>query len=891
LSRAEFTDPEIRRTNLASVILKMLSLGLGDIADFPFLEIPENKAINDGFKILHELNAIDSHRKLTKIGRQMGSFPVDPKYARMLIAASENNCLQEMLIICSALSGQDPREIPQDKRQSAMEKLKPFSHEDSDFMSFVKLWHSYEQKRQEFTQSKLRKYCSQNFLSFTRMREWRDTHRQLVLGCQKLNLKTNNKAASYEDVHLSILVGSLNQVASLSEPRLYQGSRNRKFNLLASSVIAKKNVKWIVSGDLIETTKIFASMAAKIDPQWIIKVASHLLKRNYFEPHFSVKRQEVMAYEKVILFGLVITERALVSYSKIDPVACRELFIESALSDFQLKGDYAFMVHNRNLIEELARQEEKMRRPNAFFSERGLSDFYGSAIPDDVCNGIAFRHWYKQASKTNPQLLKVNVEDLDSSHSQPQHWQAFPDATELASNKLVINYLFEPGNTQDGATVDVPEALIYQLTQADIDWAVPGIIKEKCTAYIKSLPKALRKQFIPVSAFVNEATQSMTKADGGLLDALLLQIRRIKGLTLNKEIFNNAELAEHLQVKVRVLDARKQQIAFGYELTQICHELKQLNHSNKTSRADVKGQQTTQSSYGHDIEQQGLTRWSFDCLPEKVTIGSELVLVRYPCLVDKTDSVAIELSPDPDVANQASRQGLMRLYMLSTAAQKKVLFKQFKKLEKSLTLKLPKQLTDFCGSVVDAVYVESFDIVNTLPRDSASYEKSLLTGKAKLISIGNDYEKLLNRVFDELYRAKSSIRELSSGQVAYVRKDINAQLDALVGSDFIRTTAYMWLREFPRYFQSIGLRVEKMPHPGKTDLLNTDLIDVYWQQFIQLQQPQIALGENKEITLFRWMIEEFRVSLFSQSLRTKMPVSAKRLDKQFEKIKREVLNR
>jgi len=494
-SRPEFTDPEIRRTNLASVILRMKHLRLGDAEDFPFLEPPEQKAINEGNRLLAELNALTPSRALTDSGRKMAAMPVDPKLARMLIAADSHRCLREILIIVSALSSQDPREISHENRALARERQAEFNHPDSDFLVLVKLWDEYEKQRQTLTQSQLRKYCKQRFLSFMRMREWRDLHRQLLLSCQQLGMKLNREPADYAAAHQSIITGSLNQIACLDERKTYLGNRNRKFTLFASSVLAAKPPKWIVTGEQIETSGTFATMAAKIDPLWVERAALHLVKREYFEPHWSKKRQEVMAFEKVQLYGLVIVEKALVRFAPVDADAARELFIREGLAAGQVECKLPFLEKNRVFLADLAKQEDKLRRPDLIVSERDVGDFYAARIPEHVSSTRQLLEWYKKIAKSQPDQLIMTRENLLESDGLLERLNAYPDAASLYSNRLQIDYLFQPGNDRDGATLEIPLEVLNQISQADVDWAVPGMIKEKCTSSLKRLAQGAAQKF------------------------------------------------------------------------------------------------------------------------------------------------------------------------------------------------------------------------------------------------------------------------------------------------------------------------------------------------------------------------------------------------------------
>ena len=874
-SRPQFTDPEITRTNLASVILRMQFLRLGDIENFPFLEPPEQKAINEGVKLLIELNALTSSRELTSCGKQMAMLPVDPRYARMLVVAQTQACLREVLLIVSAMSIQDPREISAENRQQANEKLSEFNHPDSDFLGFVSLWDSYEKKRQNLTQGQLKKYCKSNFLSFMRMREWREVHRQLLFSCQHLGLRLNQEPGDYESVHKSIIAGSLNQIASRIDGRNYLGNRNKKFSLFSSSVVASSGAKWIVTGEQIETNQTFATQAAKIQPQWVEEMALHLVKREYFEPHWSKKQQRVMAYEKVHLYGLAIIEKSLVSYQQIDPAVCRELFIRDALAGDQLSSNFGFYAFNQQFLASLSKQEEKIRRPDFLVSEREVRAFYEQRIPEDVCSSPGLTAWLKREGKDAEESLRMTVASLSNSADKIDSIHEFPDAVPVQRNTLAIDYVFDPGSEQDGATMQVPLAMLQQLTQADVDWAVPGIVKEKSIALIKGLPKALRKNFIPVSGFVDQAYSQMNSADGDLLDSLLAQIRNFKKLNIGRSDFEKISIPNHLQVKISLLDEAGEELGFGKDLK----ELKQrfgVSHANENVTR-------LEKSYAHELEAKGLTDWSFEDLPEQVEVGDKLSLIRYPALVDEGETVAVGLLADKLLARNSTRAGLVRLFMLRSIQQRNTLKKKFKRLGDTLALKMPSYLSGFAEDALLASYVAAFQLEDTIPRSKTEFEQSLSQGKSKLLNVADKIEALLLSVLDQRFQIQRSIKQFQGSTLDYVKLDIENQLDALLYENFLSKTGLLWFTEYPRYLSAIDVRLEKAPHMGDKDQINTELLTHYWNKYQSLSE-QGSSADNLDTTTLRWMIEEFRVSVFAQKLGTSIAVSAKRLDKQIDKI-------
>lgn len=874
-SRSLYTDPEIRRTNLASVILRMKHLRLGEIEDFPFLEPPESKAVNEGYKLLIELNALTPMRELTASGTKMAALPVDPKYARMAVLASEESCLREILIIISALSIQDPREVGAENRQIAMQKLSRFTHPESDFLGFVNLWDEYEKERQQSTQGQLKRYCKSNFLSYMRMREWREVHRQLITSCQSMGLRVNRESASYSSIHLSIIGGSLNQIGCAADLRSFVGSRNRKFTLFPSSVLSKGAHKWIVTGGLIETSQIFASLAAKIEPQWIEQMALHLVKREYFEPHWSKKRQEVMAYEKVILYGLVIAEKSLISFAAIDPAACREIFLQDGLAAGQLNTQEKFYSHNLELIRGIEKEEEKLRRPDLIISERQISRFYEENVPADICSTRGLESWLgKDKGKRSTKLFMKREKLLAENKSEfPIH--EFPDRTSIHKNQLKIDYLFSPGDVSDGATVEIPISLLNQVQQADIDWAVPGIVNEKCIALIKGLPKSLRKNFIPVNAFVEGVTQQMCRADGDLLDSLIAQVRNSKQIELTANNFSEIELPGHLVSKIKVIGSNGEQLAFGNDLNTIRMELGE-DQNNTAS-------QTSKEAFQHELERSGLKDWDFDGLPEQIELGDELVLLRYPALIDTHDSIAIELLSDKQQAKEQTTFGLLRLYMLQSVQQRNLLQKKFSRFVKDKALIIPRVCNNLADDALRCCYLYSFDLNEVRPRSKAEFEDSLQKGKAQLVIVAERLERILIKLFEDYHDVSRRIANLPKTSDEYLKVDLATQIDELVYDDFLSETGTTWLREYSRYFEAIKIRLEKIGRLGEKDRLYTEELEAYWRHYQVLKNNKIRI-DGVELQLFRWMIEELRVSLFAQTLGTKLPVSAKRLDRQQAKL-------
>jgi len=886
-SRPEFTDPEIKRTNLAAVILQMIYLRLGEVDQFPFIDPPESKAVNDGYKLLFELGAIDDRQHITAIGRMMARLPVDPKFARMLIAASDNGCLNEVAIIVSALSIQDPRETPADKRQAAREKHAAFDHPDSDFLSLVKLWHDYEQHRQDLTQGQLRKFCSRNFLSYIRMREWRETHRQLLNLCHQLKLQQNRSEGSYRDVHLALLVGSLNQVGSRSEGSEYLGSRNRKFRLLPGSTLSRKPPKWIVSGEIFETAQAYSAAAARVEPEWIETVAGHLVRRSWSEPHWSRKKQRVMAHEKITLYGLVIIEDRRVPYGDIDPVACRELFIREALVDQQLDVDLPFYRRNRQLRASLEKQEEKLRKQSVFVDERQIEDFYAQRIPESVIDRASLIRWFRKAVNKQPGLLEMRQEDLLPAADREALSRNFPDRATLHNNPLAVDYRFRPGADQDGATIEVPAPLIGQLTRRDLDWAIPGQLRERSVQLLKTLPKSLRKQLIPLPDFVDQALADLDpgQQELDLAGVLCEQARRLKGATISPEQLAVEAIPEYLKIKIKVTDQDGRVLDSDSDLERLKQKLAGDQRVKATIRAESRATR-------HPLEVTGLTDWDIEALPEQVEVGEQLKLIRYPALLDEEDSVSVHLLEDRAQAARHNRLGLVRMLRLRTPQQSRDLLKEFTAQQRAWGLKLPPVLAgrEAGEAFVFAVYCESFAVRQAVPRDRQAFEALLVGSKAELFPVARRLTTVLERILDRLYEVQAAVKKIARRNKA-LHDDLKVQLDCLCSEDLLYTVPFDWLAEYPRYLQAMGQRLDKSREQPLREVELAAQLQDRWQRLLQLdrkgrQSLNAFVEDDDKLSRYRWMIEEFRVSLYAQQLRTRIPASAKRLDRLWEELAR-----
>ncbi|WP_370514641.1 ATP-dependent RNA helicase HrpA [Endozoicomonas sp. OPT23] len=871
LGRAEFTDAEILRTNLAAVILQMLKMGLGDVAAFPFVDAPDDKAINDGFKLLQELGAVNEQRRMSRVGHQLSKLPVDPRMARMLVEADKNNALNEMLIIASALAIQDPRERPAEKQQAADQRHREHYHDDSDFLSFVNLWNAYEEQRQELSQNQLRKYCKQQFLSFMRMREWRDLHRQLSLACKDIDLKVNEEPAGYGDVHKSLLAGLLSHLGNKDDDADYMGARNRRFWLFPGSTLYKKKPKWVIASELVETSRLFARTSAKIEPQWIEPLAGHLVKRNYFEPHWEKKRAQVVAFEQVTLYGLIVVGRRRVSYGAIDPVVSREIFIREALVEGHFHSKGKFQQHNLDLISEVDELEAKSRRRDILVDPETLYQFYDEKLPEAIFNGAGFEKWRKGVEHKDPNLLFLTKDYLMKHDAGEITENKYPDRLRWEGLELPLTYHFEPGAVDDGVTLTLPVQALRLLPKHRLEWLVPGMLFDKCVALVRNLPKAVRKNFVPVPDYVRGAMESMSICDEPLTDILGHHLHRMSGTRILDEHWSDDGLLDHLKMNFRLIDENGKLLGQGRNLTKLKEKY------GKQSEDSMR--RLTDSS----LEQQGLKDWSCGDLPEEITrkVGG-LVLKTYPALVDQKDSVAVKLFEDKGMADAVNRKGLTRLFRFKLSVQLKFALSRMKNLKQvklyatgSLQAKVLEE--DILSFLISEIFVRE---PAEWPRNQEDFQNLIEKRKGEIVPFAEDIDKLLLDIFKRAHTINKNLKGKIAFDQAFSLSDIKLHLSQLIYPGFLTEAGNKWLRHYPRFIQGIEVRQEKLAAQVNKDRAWTEeLSNLYkaWEKRKEVHEKHKMVDPN--LVLYRWMLEEYRVSLFAQKLGTRFPVSDKRLRK------------
>lgn len=880
LSRPEFTDPEILRTNLASVILQMTSLGLGDIAAFPFVEAPDKRNILDGVRLLEELGAIktadNGHYQLTPQGRQLAQLPIDPRLARMVLEAQKSGSVREVMIITAALSIQDPRERPMDKQQASDEKHRRFADKDSDFLAYVNLWDWLKEQQKEHSSSQFRRLCRNDFLNYLRVREWQDIYTQLRQVVKELGLPVNSEPSDYRSVHTALLTGLLSHIGQKdADKQEYTGARNARFSIFPGSGLFKKPPKWTMVAELVETSRLWGRIAARIEPEWIEPLAQHLVKHSYSEPHWSKSQGAVMATEKVTLFGLPIVAARQVNYSTIDPLLCRELFIRHALVEGDWQTRHAFFSANLKLRAEVEELEHKSRRRDILVDDETLFSFYDQRIPGEVISGRHFDNWWKNAAKQNADLLSFEKEMLIKDGANKVSALDYPNTWHQGNLKLRLTYQFEPGTDADGVTVHIPLPILNQVEDQGFEWQIPGIRRELVIALIKSLPKPVRRNFVPAPNYAEAFLGRVTALELPLLDALERELRRMTGVTVSRDDWQWEQVPDHLKMTFRVVGEKHKTLLEGKNLTALKLQLKD------------KVQETLSAVADDGLEQSNLHIWSFGKLPEfyEEKRGG-YSMKAYPALVDEKDSVAIRLFDSEQEQQQAMWQGTRRLLLLNIPSPIKYLHEKLPNKAKLGLYFNPYgrvlDLIDDCISCgIDKLIAEHGGPVWQEEDFARLQEKVRAELNETVVGVAKQVEQILTAVFNINKRLKGRV-DIS---LALALSDIKNQLGGLVYRGFVTNNGWKRLSDTLRYLQAIERRLEKLatdPHRDRAQMLRVEQVQQAWQQWLNKLPPKRQ--QDEEVKEVRWMIEELRVSLFAQQLGTPYPISDKRILQTIEQL-------
>ncbi|TNY37659.1 ATP-dependent RNA helicase HrpA [Thermomonospora catenispora] len=884
-SRPRFTDPEILRTNLASVILQMTHLGLGEITEFPFVDPPDRRNIKDGVNLLHELGAFEPdgqgrRRRLTPLGRKLAQLPIDPRLGRMVLEADKNGCLREVLVIVSALSIQDPRERPADKQQAADEKHRRFADPSSDFLAYLNLWNYLQDRQKELSGGQFRRMCRNEFLHYLRVREWQDLHGQLTQIARGLGLTPNTADAAPEAIHRSLLAGLLSHVGLMDpEKRDYLGARNARFAIFPGSGLFKKPPRWVMSAELVETSRLWARVNARIEPEWIEPLAQHLVKRTYSEPHWSAKQGAAMAYERVTLYGIPIVPRRRVNYGRIDPELSRELFIRHALVGGEWNTHHAFFHENRALLEEVEDLEHRARRRDILVDDETLFDFYDRRIPAEVVSVRHFDAWWKKARRTRPDLLNFTKQMLINEGAGQISEDDYPDEWRQGPLRLRLTYLFEPGEDaagSDGVTVHIPLQLLNQVSPEGFDWQIPGLRAELVTELIRSLPKRLRVNFVPAPDVARRALQRMTPQEGPLLEALERELRAMTGVTVPRDAWDLSRVPDHLKMTFRVVDERDRTVAEGKDLEELKRRLKSRMRGTLQAAARKDG-----------VERRGLRTWSIGELPRVYERRRDGYAVKaFPALTDEGDSVAVRLYETPAEQRQAMWRGTRRLLLLNSPSPVKLVHDG---LSGQARLVLSRNPHGSVAALFDDCVTAAADRLMADAGgpawDEEGFAKLHDHVRAELVDATAAVVGQVERILRVAHEVDRRLRGAAGLALVPSLTDLRAQLDELIAPGFVAATGCARLPDLLRYLRAMEARLDKLPeNPVRDRQLMQQVHRIREEYDDLLRRLPPARRDEEAVRQIRWMIEELRVSLFAQRLGTRYPVSDKRIRKAIAQI-------
>ncbi|KNA34686.1 ATP-dependent helicase [Burkholderia pseudomallei] len=926
--RARFTDPEILRSSLASVILRMKSLHLSAIESFPFIEPPPGRAIADGYQLLNELGAVDDENALTPLGRELARLPLDPRVGRMILAARDQQALREVLVIASALSVQDPRERPVDAQEQADQAHRRFADERSEFLQWLRIWAWFEEAvAHKKSNRQLVDACRQHFLSHLRLREWRDVHSQLLTVVREHGWRLNEADATFEQIHLSLLTGLLGNIGFKAEDEPhYLGARGIKFHLWPGSALVKKAGRWVMAAELVETSRLYARCIAKIEPEWIERIGAHLLKKSLSEPHWEKRPAQVAAFERATLYGLTIYHRRRVAFGRQDPARARELFIRGALVDGEFDTKLAFFAHNRKLLADIEQLEHKSRRQDVLVDDELIHAFYDQAIPAGIHTGAAFERWYRdEVSKSGQpedklRLLYLSRDDLMRHEAAGVTTELFPKRVTMAGVEMALAYHFEPGSPRDGVTLAVPLFALNQVDARRAEWLVPGMLREKAHLLLKSLPQKLRRHCVPLpeyaAGFVERAGRERFGA-GGLVDALIADVREQTQVATKTSDFKLETLPAHLFMNFKVIDEHGRQLAMGRNLAQLRAELgaQAQQHFQKiaaaatlapagepaAAAAGASGARARRAPLGappraaEPAAQAGaaagatalyenLTTWNFGKLPELLEIRRRgETLFGYPALVDRGTHCDVEVFDSPDEAARIHRAGLRRLFALQLKEPIKYLEKNLPGLREMAMQYMSLGTQDELRDQLIATALDRACLQEPLPADDASFHARRDEGRSRLNLLAQEIARLVGQILAEYAGLAKKLAQAKPFPAAHA--DMQGQLAALVGKRFVVDTPYAQLAHFPRYLKGIALRIDKLKADPARDARQAAELQPLAQHY-QRSVAQRGGVADARLAEFRWLLEELRISLFAQELRTPMPVSVKRLYKVWESMQR-----
>ncbi|MGO2671752.1 MAG: ATP-dependent RNA helicase HrpA [Psychrobacter celer] len=917
--RPEFTEPEILRTNLASVILQMANLRLGSVENFEFIEPPDSRLVTDGHKLLDELGAITAkndkanlpkrkqtldHLRLTRIGQKMARMPIDPRLARMLVAGSDFDCIREMLIVVAALAVQDPRERPANKRQQADQKHAEFRQDDSDFLFYLSLWKALFEKGEDgnkLSGNQRKQFAKKHYLSFPRVREWSQTHRQLLQMVTDLNLADDKggkkgagssdptnvedeevKAVKYANLHRALLTGLLSTIAHKTENRgEYLAARQQKAKIFPASTVFKQVPPWVMAFEMVETSQVFMRTVAKIEPEWIISAAGNLLKYHYFEPHWSKKTGRVKAYAQISLFGLIIVSKQLTNYEQVNLAESREIFIRDGLVTGNLGRQAPFLQHNMDKIAHVERIEDKLRRRDLLVDEEALYQFYDKKIPEHVASRKAFEDWRAEVEKNDSKYLFFTDDDV--LNSQAPTTGDFPEVWKLGDLKLPLRYVFDPSSDDDGVTIRVPLVALPQLDAIELLWGVPGWRYELVLQLLKSLPKDIRRQIVPIPDTADSLFDELQPEGGqGLLKQLCQALHRRGIMSVSEASFNPASIDRYLQPQICVVDDKNRIIEKGRDLQTL-----QIRHAQETRQA-VNEQQGAHTDFPE--------HFAFS----KNHHSAGVVMKQFAALVadEAGEAVSIHQYTDVNAALQAHRIGVLTLIKGKLGAKRKQLTSQIDKIFKlafaplgdmealktividatlDATLEEHYVLFDHSEDLPESADDVAVELSEELPFTTEEYAKTLEAVVSNFLLTGQSVIKTLKNVYTRWQRIRQSLLMLDREIFGESIDDIEDQLEDLHLSDFVYRMDYSQWQQYPRYLEALEIRIERLEHNLEADLDGVYALDVHMERLAN-RASDAAISE------YRWMVEEYRIQLFAQPMKTRMAVSPKRLSKMWDKV-------
>ncbi|WP_370892402.1 ATP-dependent RNA helicase HrpA [Janibacter sp. GXQ6167] len=879
-ARPEFTDPEILRTNLASVILQMTALRLGDIARFPFVEPPDPRQIVDGVRLLEELHAIDGGRgrpRLTRTGRTLARLALDPRLGRMLVEADRLGCVSEVLVIVSAMSIQDPRERPLEQRAQADQSHARFKDPHSDFASYWNLWQYLREQQRELSGSAFRRMCRREFLHYLRVREWQDLHAQLRRAAKEQKIDTRSRTSAegsdpdWATIHQALLSGLLSHIGVRDEARRdYLGARGARFAIQPGSTLFRRQPDVVMSAELVETGRLWARTNARIDPAWAERLGAHLVKRSYSEPRWSRKAGSAQATERVTLYGVPLVVGRTVAYGRIDPETSRDLFIRHALVEGEWDTEHAFLRANRRTLARLTELEDRARRRDLIVDDEDLVAFYDARIPAEVVSGRHFDRWWKGARREDPDQLTFTEDLLTRDGAPAVSAQDYPRTWTSNGIELPLTYQFDPGSQTDGVSVHIPVEVLNRIDAEGFDWQVPGLRGDLVTALIRALPKATRRHFVPAPDHAAAALREIDPERGSITEELRRVLRERTGVTVAPGEFDIARVPDHLRVTFRVEDRRRRVLGEGKDL--------------EVLRTELAGQvQRRMSQAGASIERTGLTTWDLGTLPQTFTrTQGKTTVIGYPTLVDEGSSVALRVVPDAAQAEAARRVGVRRLLILGTSPPWKRVLARLSNAEK-LALghnphgSVPALLDDVLAAAVDDIVAEH---VPQVVRDEAAFEAALTAVRAHLVARVLAGVRAVEPVLALHAQIEARIASLTAPALAATLADIRAQLASLIRAGFVADTSLARLPDLRRYLEGVAVRLDRAAEDPARDQRQQPIIDDVEGAYADLLERLDPLARRTEAVVdIGWQIEELRVSLFAQKLGTRRSVSPQRIRK------------